>query len=182
MFGAVDGQLILEVAEMINKEEKAHMEVIKANLKPFTPWDEVKVAYIASKLGRRDDAFQPAYMAAVGNGTVFGKLECQAAVGEFVDGEIEENWQGPDGFIPQRNKVVFLQASRYNSGNSWLRTSLIIDFYIHEDHENSGDTIVLPSWAPLTILDGILFEKGDILLRTMNSFYFLKAVKCNQED
>ena len=61
-----------------------------------------------------------------------------------------------------------LQASRYNGGNSWLRTSLIVDFHIQEDNED------LPSW--LEGFKELKLEKGDILLRTLNSFYYLKAI------
>ena len=113
-------------------------------------------------------------------GSQFSGLDCQAGnVLDFKSHESEHvmQWQEASGFIPMRNHCVALRASRYNSGDSWLRTSLIVDFYIHEDEVNSADKIVLPSWADLTMLDGIEFKKGDILLRTMNSFYFLKATK-----
>jgi hypothetical protein len=173
MWGAID---IMEATKYLEEENANQKPKKESELRNMLSWEEVKTTYTAYKLGRRKDALHGLHWQSPLTGKQFSGLECQAGVYQMTEeGEAGTDWQKADGFIPERNKCVYLRASRYNSGDSWLRTSIIVDFYIHEDYENSADKIVLPSWAPLDILDGVEFAKGDILLRTMNSFYFLKA-------
>jgi len=165
-----------EIVDLESEFKKEHEDKTPKPRKMLS-WDDVKVTYTAYKLGRRSDAFHAMSIWSPGRGKQFSGLECQAGNLVNFEGEDGTEWQEANGFIPRRNTCTVLQASRYNSGDSWLRTSLIVDFYIHEDEENSADKIVLPSWAPLDILDGITFSKGDILLRTLNSFYYLEVNK-----
>lgn len=164
MFGAVDASLILEVAELEKKEKK-----VKSKNRKMIAWDKVKTTYVPYKLGRRADSYNKGW-AAIQTGSVFDGLDAQAAVVFYEDRSDTPitQYQKADGFIPENNKCVSLQASRYNSGNSWMRTSLIVDHHIAEDS-------TFPTWLPEEYRSGLELSKGDILLRTMNSFYYLKA-------
>jgi hypothetical protein len=166
----------VEILELdLDEDEEVGIEEVSI-------WDRLNVTYKAYKLGRRTDAFiKEARWNSPMSGLQFSGLNCYASTLEMGEGEPTYTEQGVDGFIPKIHTCVALQASRYNSGDCWLRTSLIEDFYIHEDFENSADKIRLPSWATLDSLDGVTFAKGDILLRTMNSFYLLKAQECKRE-
>lgn len=165
MFGAVDASLILEVAKLEKENKK------KSKNRKMVAWDKVKITYVPYKLGRRSDSYNKGH-AAIQNGSVFDGLDAQAAV-VFYENESDTpvtQYQKANGFIPENNKCVSLQASRYNSGNSWMRTSLIVDNHVAEDS-------TFPAWLPEEYRSGIELSKGDILLRTMNSFYYLKAQK-----
>jgi hypothetical protein len=123
-----------------------------------------KQKYIPYKLGRRTDAFHKG-PAAVSDGQIFGPST--AHVYDYKKGEAVQQ----DKFIPEIGQCVWIQGRGFSD---YVRTSLIQDFYIHDDYENSKDKIVLkPENAHL--LDTIQFNKGDVLLITMNSLYFLKA-------
>lgn len=128
-----------------------------------------KVKYDAYKLGRREDAFHKSFPA-VGDGFIFGNSEANVYDYEAAEGEkIIES----DKLIPKIGRCVWIQG---RGRNDYVRTSVIEDFYIHGDYENSKDKIVLKAeYAP--ILEGVVFNDGDILLKTMNSFYVLKVTQ-----
>lgn len=128
-----------------------------------------KVKYDAYKLGRREDAFHKGFPA-VGDGFIFGNSEANVYDYEAAEGEkIIES----DKLIPKIGRCVWIQG---RGRNDYVRTSVIEDFYIHGDYENSKDKIVLKAeYAP--ILEGVVFNDGDILLKTMNSFYVLKVTQ-----
>lgn len=128
-----------------------------------------KVKYDAYKLGRREDAFHKGFPA-VGDGFIFGNAEAKVYDYEAAEGEkIIES----DKLIPKIGRCVWIEGK---GRNDWVRTSVIEDFYIHGDPENSKDKIVLKmEHAP--VLEGVVFDDGDIFLKTMNSFYILKVNK-----
>jgi|688.fasta_scaffold991784_2 hypothetical protein len=141
-------------------------------------WNKTNTSYLAFKLGRKADSYNRA-RPAVSNGKIFDGLDCVASNITFDGNSAKEEDQGPDGLIPKIGSCVALYASKFNSGNSFLRTSNIQDFYIHGNYEASKDKIILkPENADL--LKGIDFQDGDILLNTMNSLYYLKAIKNNR--
>lgn len=139
-------------------------------------WDNAKVTYRVFKLGRRSDPANKTHIGIPWNGALLGGLDCLASnITFYEDGkEGTEELQSPEGLIPKIGSCVSLQASKFNSGNCWLRTSRIEDFYIHEDYENSKDKIIMKSEDAI-LLDEVTFKQGDILLKTMNSYYLLKA-------
>lgn len=84
------------------------------------------------------------------------------------------DWRLQSSLIPKFDKPVMFSTLRMDSDR--LITSRIVRWYIHGDYENSPDKIVFGKHVPLTLLDGISFNQGDILLETLNSFYFCQAI------
>lgn len=165
----------LELSADLTEDDAEDIHITADPVNPL-PWDKLKVVYEARKLGRRSDPFNP-HPAMVATGKLFDGLECRAA--NVIS---QEDWrsehQAAEGFIPKIGACVLLMASRWNSGNNQIRTSLIEDFYIHEDEtETSKDKIIMIDPENLKLLDKVAeWNKGDILLVTMNSLYHLKAV------
>ena len=121
--------------------------------------------YKAFKLGRRSDAFHQG-IPAVWDGEIFPS--CTVHVYNYETKERKLT----DTFIPEIGQCVWIQGRGIFD---YVRTSIIQDFYIHEDYENSKDKIALkPENAHL--LSTTKFEKGDVLLITMNSLYLLKVI------
>lgn len=128
----------------------------------------MKTKYIPFKLGRRSDAFHKG-TPAVFDGQIFGPST--AHVYRYNEADIDKRVVQQDKFIPEIGQCVWIQGRGFSD---YVRTSMIEDFYIHDDYENSKDKIVLkPENAHL--LGTIKFNKDDVLLVTMNSLYFLKA-------
>jgi hypothetical protein len=127
----------------------------------------MNITYKAFKLGRKTDPKNP-HPSMVWDGELFPGQSAKAYVHDFAEKKNEVN----DGkFIPKIGKCVWIQGKGFYD---YVRTSIIEDFYIHEDYENSKDKIVIkPENAHL--LNGIKFNKDDVLLVTMNSLYYLKA-------
>lgn len=121
--------------------------------------------YIPYKLGRRVDPFHKGWPA-VQNGQIFGS--CTANVYDFEKGMEEAHKHGQ--FVPEIGKAVWIQGRGFRD---YVRTSLIQDYYIHDEPELSKDKIVLPA-EHAEMLEGITWNKGDVLLVTMNSLYYLK--------
>jgi hypothetical protein len=123
--------------------------------------------YAAYKLGRRTDPFHNGYPA-VGNGEIFKR--CTLSVYDF---EKKDNpFILEEQFVPRIGKCVWIQQRGFRD---YVRTSQIQDYYIHDEPELSKDKIVLP-YEHAKMIEGITWEKGDILLVTMNSLYYLKAL------
>lgn len=129
----------------------------------------MSVKYVATKLGRKADPKNP-HPPMVPTGNLFTSYS-NAYVYDWDKPE-DNRVIREDKFIPIINKSVYLQGRRMGE---WVRTSLIEDFYIHGDTENSPDKIRM-TWEDAHMLTGIEFQEGDILLTTMNSLYFLKKV------
>jgi hypothetical protein len=89
----------------------------------------------------------------VHNGELFPGQSAKAYVHDFAESKNEPN----DGkFIPKIGKCVWIQGRGFYD---YVRTSLIEDFYIHEDYENSKDKIVMkPENAHL--LNGIEYMQA----------------------
>lgn len=152
--------------EEVKKKMEEDLPVVARKM---VSWDKTKRTYKAFKLSRRDDAHVAYNPYGASNGALFSGLDCQAGV-HLTDaaGDLVTEWQTAEGFIPVNRKCVMLQASKYNSGDSYLRTSLIVDNHI----VGSGQ---VPEWADANLTDGLGLKEGDILLKTLNSFYLLKA-------
>lgn len=125
--------------------------------------------YMAYKLGRRTDSFHKG-APAVGNGLIFAS-PATVCVYDFKE-EDDKKFVNQKDFIPQIGKSVWIQG---RGRNDFVRTSLISDYYIHDEPELSKDKIVLP-FQHATMLEGIEWQKGDVLLVTLNSLYYLKKV------
>ena len=141
-------------------------------------WEDLKVVYKVRKLGRRADPFHKA-PPMVMSGLQFDGLECRLANMIVEEGGRIEN-QDPEGFVPKIGARVSVNTGRWNSGNNWLRTSLVEDFYIHGDETGqiSKDKIVVLNPADGFLLDQIKeWKKGDIVITTANSMYHFEAVR-----
>ena len=133
-----------------------------------------KIKYIPYKLGRRSDAYHNG-ISAVSDGQIFGPST--AHVYRYNEQDIDKRVVKQDIFIPEIGQCVWIQGRGFRD---YVRTSIIEDFYIHDDTENSKDKIVLkPENAHL--LETTKFNKGDVLLVTMNSLYLLKAQASEEE-
>jgi hypothetical protein len=120
--------------------------------------------YQAIKLGRRTDAYHQG-PAAVNDGAFYET--CTAYVYDVESHKTVD----AEKFVPQIGQCVLIQGLGLFDH---VRTSRIEDFYIHDDYDNSKDKITLkPENAFL--LNNIKFDKGDVLLVTLNSLYLLKA-------
>lgn len=132
-----------------------------------------KQMYIPYKLGRRSDPFHkgdPAVM----NGQIFGSAT--ACVYDW-EKEGEEKFVEQDQLVPQVGKCIFIKGRGFYD---YVRTSQIADYYIHDEPELSKDKIVLPA-QHAGMLEGIQWAKGDVLLVTLNSLYFLKAIESKED-
>ena len=134
----------------------------------------MQTRYIATKLGRKSDPKNP-HPPMVPNGNLFS-TKARAFVYDWDKLEPVDFTQ--ETFVPVINKSVYLMGGRMHE---WVRTSLIEDFYIHGDTDNSSDKICM-NYEDAHMLTGIEFQDGDILLTTMNSLYFLKKVKKEEEE
>ena len=119
--------------------------------------------YVPYKLGRKSNSLNKDE-SMVSNGKVFET--CSVYVYDYSTKEkIVE-----DTFIPVINNCVWLQGRGLFD---YVRTSKIMDFYIHEDYDNSKDKIILPL-EDAELLKDIRWSAGDILLITLNSIYYLQ--------
>lgn len=141
-------------------------------------WDDLKTVYQVRKLGRRADPFNKA-PPMVMNGLQLDGLECRLANMIVQEGGRIEH-QDPEGFVPKIGSCISVNASRFNSGYNWIRTSMVEDFYIHGDETGqiSKDKIVVLNPADGFLLDQIKeWNKGDIVITTANSMYHFKALQ-----
>lgn len=125
------------------------------------------IKYYVTKLGRKANP-EVKDLPRIFNGSIF-TIPASAYV-------YDSKKNGPifkDKFIPEIDKPVLFSTGRFGDT---LRISHIQDFYIHGDFENSSDKIRM-KYEDAHVLKGIEFKDGDMLLTTLNSFYFLKAVK-----
>jgi hypothetical protein len=119
--------------------------------------------YIPYKLGRKNKSLNKDE-SMVYDGKIFET--CRAYVYDYSTKEkIVE-----DTFVPVIDKCVWIQGRGLFD---YVRTSKIIDFYIHEDYDNSKDKILL-SLEDAHLLKDIKWSAGDILLTTLNSIYYLQ--------
>jgi len=87
----------------------------------------------------------------------------------YVPNEDSSDWKLVEGqLIPVKGFPVMVRNPM-----EWLTTSRVDNFYIHESEE-TADKVILPAWCPLTVFDGIHFKKGDVVIQTLNSFYFVE--------
>ncbi len=125
--------------------------------------------YMAYKLGRRVDSFHKS-SPAVGNGLIF-PTPATVSVYDLKE-EDDKKFVNQTDFVPQIGKWVWIQGRGLHD---YVRTSQISDYYIHDEPELSKDKIVLP-FEHATMLEGVEWQKGDVLLVTLNSLYYLKKV------
>lgn len=137
------------------------LEIVDAQ-KEFEPKE-----YTSYKLGRRLDPFHRGFPA-VQNGKIFER--CTVCVYDFQ--QEDDHFILEEQFIPRIGKCVWIQGRGFRD---YVRTSQIQDYYIHDEPELSKDKIVLP-FEHAQMLEGITWGKGDILLVTMNSLYYLKLL------